>query len=94
MRNIYRSKLSKRDAPGGLFFFMLTSEENTAEGENIPFKKSSSWRRERKRKCKFNEIFSRFYDFTVGFFFMLTSEHKRKIQWIKGGNISLQKFFS
>jgi hypothetical protein len=30
----------------------------------------------------------------VRFFFMLTSEHKRKIQWIKGGNISLQKFFS
>jgi hypothetical protein len=35
MRNIYRSKLKKRDAPGSLFFFMLTSEENTTEGENI-----------------------------------------------------------
>jgi hypothetical protein len=33
-------------------------------------------------------------DFTVDFFFMLTSEHKRNIQQIKGGNISLQKFFS
>jgi hypothetical protein len=39
MRNIYRSKLSKRDALGGLFFFMLTSEENTAEGENISLQK-------------------------------------------------------
>jgi hypothetical protein len=38
MRNIYRSKLS-RDALGGLFFFMLTSEENIAEGENISLQK-------------------------------------------------------
>jgi hypothetical protein len=39
MRNIYRSKLRKRDASISLFFFMLTREENTTEGESIPFKK-------------------------------------------------------
>jgi hypothetical protein len=80
MRNIYRSKLSKRDALGGLFFFMLTSEGNIARGENIPFKKSSSWRRESKRKRNFDEICSRFYYFTVASFFMLRNGHKRKIQ--------------
>jgi hypothetical protein len=43
MRNIYRSKLSKRDAPGGLFFlfFVLTREENT-RGEHIPSKGNKS----------------------------------------------------
>jgi hypothetical protein len=39
MRNIYRSKLSKRDAPDSLFFFMLTREENIAKGGNISVQK-------------------------------------------------------
>jgi hypothetical protein len=39
MRNLYRSKLRKRDSPDGLFFFMLISEENTTEGENISLQK-------------------------------------------------------
>jgi hypothetical protein len=69
MRNIYRSKLSKRVALGGLFF----------------------WKTESKMKHKFDEICSRFCDFTIDFFFIVTSECKRKIQRIKGGNISLPK---
>jgi hypothetical protein len=88
----HRSKLCKRDAPSGLFFFILTSEKNTVEGENKSLQKSSSWRRESKGKHKFVEICSRFSDLPVSlFFFMLKSEQTRMIQHIKGGNISLQK---